>query len=118
MAYKRSSKKTGSTTRTTTTTSSKGTRNTFSTKSSLGGKNKRTHSRSWTKDGRLRQTTTDNHNGWVTRKSKVFGSKPKRSGGRRGRKSKGDGLLFRLIVWMMFLPFKIVWWILKKIFGR
>jgi len=118
MAYKRSSKKTGSTTRTTTTTSSKGTRNTFSTKSSLGGKNTRTHSRSWTKDGRLRQTTTDNHNGWITRKSKVFGSKPKRSGGRRGRKSKGDDLLLTIILWMMFLPFKIVWWILKKIFGK
>ena len=118
MAYKRTSKKTGSSGGSSRTTSSKGTRNTFSTKSSLGGKNTRTHSRSWTKDGRLRQTTTDNHNGWVTRKSKVFGSKPKRSGGRRGRKSKGDGLLFRLIVWMMFLPFKIVWWILKKIFGR
>ena len=66
MAYKRSSKKTGSTTRVTTTKSSKGTKFTHSTKGSLGGKNTRTHSRSWTKDGRLRMTTT-----WLQRAERI-----------------------------------------------
>ena len=117
MAYKRSSKKINNSTRVTTTKSSRGTRNTVSTKSG-SGRITQTHSNSWTKDGRLRQTSTRNNNGWVTRTSRILGSKPKRTGGRRSRKSKGDDILLVIILWLLFLPFKIMWWLLKKLFGK
>ena len=108
MAYKRKTKKTGDTTKITTTQrSGKSTRITHSKTSSLGGNNKRTYSWSWSKGGRLRQTTTDNVNGWINRKSKTLGSPRRRSGGGRRKGSKGDDLLLLLILWILFLPFKI-----------
>ena len=111
MAYKRKTKKTGDTTRRTTTQSSKGTRITNTTKGSLGGKNKRTYSWSWNKNGTMRQTTTDNRNGWITRKSRTIGSKVRRS--RSSRKGNaGDDIMVMLLLGLLLLPFKVAWWLL------
>ena len=111
MAYKRKTKKTGDTTRRTTTQSSKGTRITNTTKGSLGGKNKRTYSWSWNKNGSMRQTTTDNRNGWITRKSRTIGSKVRRS--RSSRKGNaGDDIMVMLLLGLLLLPFKVAWWLL------
>lgn len=98
MAYKRKTKKIGSTTKRTTTQSSKGTRITHSTKSSLGGTNKRTYSWSWSKDGRLKQTFTDNRNGWISRKSRTLGKKPKTYRAPKWRSAKSSGLGMGAIV--------------------
>jgi hypothetical protein len=111
VAYKRKTKKTGDTTRRTTTQSSKGTRITNTTKGSLGGKNKRTYSWSWNKNGTMRQTTTDNRNGWITRKSRTIGSKVRRS--RSSRKGNaGDDIMVMLLLGLLLLPFKVAWWLL------
>jgi hypothetical protein len=111
VAYKRKTKKTGDTTRRTTTQSSKGTRITNTTKGSLGGKNKRTYSWSWNKNGTMRQTTTDNRNGWITRKSRTIGSKIRRS--RSSRKGNaGDDIMVMLLLGLLLLPFKVAWWLL------
>jgi hypothetical protein len=118
MAYKRKTKKTGPNTRRTTTQSSKGTRITNTTKSSLGGNNKRTYSWSWDRKGRLKQTTTDNRDGWITRKSRTVGAGRKSGGARRRRSSKGDDFLMMVILWIILLPFKIVWWLLKRLLGK
>lgn len=111
MAYKRKTKKISDTTRRTTTQSSKGTRITNTTKGSLGGKNKRTYSWSWNKNGSMRQTTTDNRNGWITRKSRTIGSKVRRS--RSSRKGNaGDDIMVMLLLGLLLLPFKVAWWLL------
>lgn len=105
MTYrKRKSQKTGANTRRTTTQSSKGTRITNSTSSSLGGKNKRTYSWSWSKGGRLKQTFTDNVNGYVKRRSRTLGSPPKRTKKYSSSRSSGGsglggvGLLIGLLI--------------------
>jgi hypothetical protein len=109
VAYKRKTKKTGSTTSRTTTQSSKGTRITNTTKSSLGGKNKRTYSWSWNKNGTMRQTTTDNRDGWITRRSRTVGGKLKKS--RSPKIGKNDAFVL-LSLWLLLLPFKLAWWLL------
>ena len=116
MAYKRKTKKTGSTTSRTTTQSSTGTRITNTTKGSLGGRNKRTYSWSWNKNGSLRQTFTDNRNGWITRRSRTVGSKVKKS--RSAKRRSNDGILISLVVWLFLLPFRIIWWLLKLLFRK
>ena len=116
MTYKRKTKKTSSTTSRTTTQSTKGTRITNSTKSSLGGRNKRTYSWSWNKDGRMRQTTTDNRDGWITRKSRTFGSK--RGDVKYKGNNKNNLLLLKLILWLFLLPFKLLWWLIKLPFQK
>ena len=98
MAYKRKTKKTGPTTKRTTTQSSKGTRITNSTKSSLGGTNKRTYSWSWSKSGRLKQTFTDNRGGWISRKSRTLGKKPRTYKASRNRSAKNSGFGVSAIV--------------------
>ena len=112
MAYKRKTKRTGDTTQRTTTQSSKGTRITNTTKSSLGGKNKRTYSWSWNKNGTMRQTTTDNRDGWITRKSRTVGSKVRRSRSSSKGNAAGDDIMVMLLLGLLLLPFKIAWWLL------
>lgn len=112
MAYKRKTQKTGPNTKRTTTQSSRGTRITNSTKSSLGGKNKRTYSWSWSKNGGLKQTFTDNRNGWISRKSRTLGGRKSKTykAPRTRRTSSNVGLGFgywivMIILALLFLTF-------------
>ena len=118
MSYKRKTQKTSDTTKRTTTQSSKGTRITNTTKGSLGGKNKRTYSWSWNKNGSMRQTTTDNRDGWITRRSRTLSSKIRKRRTSKDRKTKGNGILFRIIVWLLLLPFRLLWWVIKLPFRK
>lgn len=124
MAYKRKTQKTDANTKRTTTQSSKGTRITNSTKSSLGGRNKRTYSWSWSKGGRLKQTFTDNRNGWITRRSRTLGSKNKtyKAPRRRSRKSADVGMgfgywLVMIILAVLFVTFPMAGLVVAGVIG-
>ena len=69
----------------------------------------------------MRRTTTDNINGLISRRSVSSGSKKRKTSGTRSRRSGSDDLLlFKLIWWLITLPFiilfkcrRIIWWFIK-----
>jgi hypothetical protein len=114
MAYKRSTKRINKTTRQITTKSPTRTRFTHSSTNSLGGRNKRTYSWSWNKNGTMRQTFTENRSGWIKRRVRTLG----KIRNRKQVSGKSNTLVLKILFWTVLLPFQIAWWIIKLPFKK